>query len=250
MRNELNEMDFKNLLSFRTGAVTFDNPVSIGLHGEKLEEGLIRTYPIDTTMRYIKSYFRLSNNEIFKVEGENGIWRIIVKIYDDKRNHKLLDRAMRLCGYFPAHYDRRNTDDGYVLVQYKSINDEDVSAQLRKEEQYLVHVTPTYNEEKILKMGFSPKCKNSIFNYPDRVYFSVGSTPSSEILTMLKILSTVNNSEGDTKNYTYFVVDISKISENVKFFRDQNYKNGVYTTDNIRPDCIVAKQNINVDTLN
>lgn len=247
MRKELNEMDFKNNLSLRQGSVSFDNPVSIGLQNEKLEEGLIHTYPIDTTIRYIKEYFGLDDSEIYKRKGENGYERIFVRMYDDKRNHTIMNRAMNLCGYFPSHFT--NIGNDYVAVQYESRNDEDISAELRKTERYLTHITPTYNEEKILKNGFSPKAKNFVFNFPDRVYFSVGSAAPEESLEMVKMLNFANASAGNNGKYTVFKVDLTKIPENVKFFRDQNYKNGIYTKENIRPDCIVGKIEIDVNNI-
>ena len=246
MRNFINEMDFKKNLSLRQGAITFSNPVSVGFQNKILEEGLIHTYPIDTTIRYIKEYFGLSDKEIFKGSGNNGFERIFVKMYDDKRNHKIMDKAMRLCGYFASHYTP--TEDGYVTVQYESKNDEDISHELRQNERYLTHITPTYNEDKILKTGFSPRAKNYLFNFPDRVYFSRGNAPAQESLEMVKMLSLINQSKGNNGRYTVFKVDLTKIPENVKFYNDQNYKNGVYTIDNIRPDCIVGK--IEIDTNN
>lgn len=247
MRKELNEMDFKNNLELRRTSVSYSNPVSIGLINEKLEEGLIHTYSIDTTIRYVKSYFGLSDEEIFKGDGENGYERIFVKMYNDKRNHNIMNRAMNLCGYFPSHFT--NIENGYVVVQYESKHDEDISEELRKTETFLTHITPTYNEEKILKYGFSPRAKNYVFNFPDRVYFSVGSAVPKESLEMVKMLSLTNASKGNDGNYTVFRIDISKIPENVKFFKDQNYKNGIYTTENIRPDCIIDKIRINTNNI-
>ena len=247
MRAELDGMDFRKNLELRRGSVTFGNPVSIGLQGKKLEEGLIHTYPIDTTIRYIKEYFGMDDSEIFKGNGENGYERIFVRMYDDKRNHKIMDRAMNLCGYFPSRYTR--CVDSYVIVQYESRNDKDISEELRKTERYLTHITPSYNEGKILKNGFSPKSKNYVFNFPDRVYFSVGSTAPEESLRLLKMLSLTNDSEGNDGWYTVFMVDLRKIPETVKFFRDQNYKNGVYTRENISPDCIVNSVRVNANDI-
>lgn len=246
MRKSLNEMDFKNLLELRRCSTTFDNPVSIGLYGGKLEEGLIHTYPIDVTIHYIKEYFGLDDEEIFKGNGENGYERIFARFYDDKRNHVIMDRAMNLCGYFPAHFTKSN---GYVVVQYESKHDENISEELRKTERYLTHITPTYNVEKILKNGFSPKSKNYVFNFPDRVYFSVGSAVPKESLEMVKMLAFSNASKGNNGKYSIFKIDLTKIPENVKFFKDQNYKNGIYTTENLRPDCIVDRLDIDVNNI-
>ena len=247
MRKALNEMDFNNSLELRQGAVTFDNPVSIGLRGAKLEEGLIHTYPIDTTLRYIKEYFGLSDSEIYKGDGENGYERIFVRMYNDGHNKKIMGKAMSLCGYYPAHFT--DTLDGYVVIQYESKHDENISEELRKTERFLTHITPTYNVEKILKNGFSPKSKNYVFNFPDRVYFSVGSTIPQESLELVKMLAFTNASAGNDGKYSVLKVDLTKIPEGVKFFKDQNYKNGVYTTENIRPDCIVGKVDIDVNKL-
>ena len=53
-----------------------------------------------------------------------------------------------------------------------------------------------------------------------------------------KMLSLANKSKGNTGEYIAFLVDLSKVPKDVKFYPDSNCKNGVYTTDNIPPTAI------------
>lgn len=235
MRSMLDEMNYERNLSLRVKQVSYSNPVSVYMN---LDEGLIRTYPIGTAIRYIKDYFNLKDDEIREVSGEQGINRIVVTMYDDKRNHKLMDRAMGLCGYFPSFYDRKY--DGTVSVQYEAKFDNDVTEEIRRKFESIVHATPEYNLGKIRRIGLVPKSKNELFNFPDRIYFLAGA-PVGDALDLIKMLCNVNSSKGNEGRYALLKIDVGAVPENVRFYKDQNYAYGIYATQNIPPACIVGE---------
>ena len=109
---------------------------------------------------------------------------------------------------------------------------------IRREEKNLFHLTPLYNKQKILTGGFSPRCRNEIFKYPGRIYFIRGSAGEEEIINLGIQLSQDNNSRGNDLHYVVFDIDVNKIGDEVKIYKDPNYKNGVFIDENIKPDCI------------
>ena len=196
---------------------SYSNPLTIAMFNPKLlEEGLIKTYPIEKTVSYIKSYFNLRDVQIKVLECDSGIEQIMVN----------------------------NISGGLVWLQFEPKIQNDISQQLRKEETFIYHITPAYNRGKILKIGFSPRSKNSLFNFPHRVYFIRGSVSDRQIKTIGEQLCNANNSEGNDGSYVLFIVDLNKIPENIPFYFDSNYEYGVYTNSNIKPDAIVDVKEI------
>lgn len=220
-------------------AATYSNPVTIAMMSH-INEGLIHTYPIEKTIKYIKDYFGFSDKQIVPKLAENGVYHIWVCIPNVENNLNLVTRAMSACGYYlGSPREEAIPRDEWVWLQYEPKNQEDASKQIREEETTLLHLTPIYNLGKILHIGFSPRCKNELFNYPSRVYFLRGSTTKEDIINIGEQLCDSNSSLGNTGNYALFTIDISKIPNNVKFFLDPNYPYGVYTNSNITPSAIV-----------
>lgn len=217
---------------------TEDNPISIFMH-TPLREGMYRTYPPQTTVRYMKEYFDLSNDEI-GIDTQNSSQRIIIQILNYAENIQDVIKGMNLCGYFlamPKYFDGFKEGEKLTLT-FEARNSLDIRKEIESDE-VLYHITPKYNLEKILRFGFTPKTKNGLFNYPHRVYFLRGNLDPEEIINLGQELCYNNNSYGNDGKYVLFQIDISKIPQNVTFFYDPDYKNGVYTMSNIPPDVII-----------
>ncbi len=219
----------------------YSNPLSIAMLNPKLlKEGLIKTYPIEKAAAYIKSYFNLRDIQVKIVEGENGVQQLLVMVPPIADNIKIMEKAMNYFGYYlAAPKEKTDIPGSLVWLQFEPKIQDDISIQLRNEEKFLYHITPAYNKDKILNIGFSPRTKNSLFNFPNRVYFIKGSIDEKQIETIGRQLCDANKSEGNDGSYVVFVVDLDKIPENIPFYADSNYKFGVYTNSNIRPDVIV-----------
>lgn len=227
-----------NYARIRKPAV-FSNPLTYRLH-EDLNEGLIRTYPIDKTISYVKYYFDLEDDKIKKI-NIYGIEYIVVEITDIGENRKLMEKAMNLCGYFLSYQIPSREHKNNIVMQFEPKYQEDITDELRQEERYLYHITPRYNLKDIKKSGLLPRAKNDFLKYPGRVYFIKGSTDDdNEILGMGYDLFDNNKSKGNKGNYAILLIDITKIPSDVKFYEDGSYPYGVFTYDNISSDCIVG----------
>ena len=214
-------------------SASYSNPLTI-LMANSLHEGLIHTYPIDKTISYIQSYFGLTSQQIKPINAENGINHIQVIIPTIGNNLELMERAMGLCGYYLG-FPSRNSIPSNVLVrlQFEPKNQMDNSTQIRSSETTLLHLTPLYNKKKIQAIGFSPRCKNELFNYPSRVYFLRDSLSLNDVRNIGLQLFQANNSLGNNGDYVLFTIDLNKIPTDVKLFLDPNYPYGIYTTSNV-----------------
>lgn len=230
-----------------THAAGYANPLTISmLNRSKIDEGLIRTYPINKTISYISSYFNLHPHQIVKkVSAQNGISHILVFIPSIKDNVQVMIEAMRSCGYYLGSPKLENIKPNiWVKLQFEPKIQEDNSEQIRNEERTLMHLTPIYNLRRIQSIGFSPRCKNELFNYPSRLYFLRGSLDRNEIMSIGKQLCDANSSVGNEGKYALITIDLSRIPSEVKFSLDPNYPYGIFTTNNIRPEVIIDVEEI------
>ena len=187
MRKLIDEMDFVNLkspdinpldLTNRFGEMSFNNPVSIYFlkncyDGEFINEGIIRTYPIDKTIEYVKNCFKLDDDDIRKVKLENNKENILILIPNVANNIDVVKKAFNVCGYHFSKIAKRKTFDGieWITMMFEAKFQTDDSKTIRKQETHAYHITPFYNKKSILKIGFSPRSKNKLFEYPGRVFF-------------------------------------------------------------------------------
>lgn len=229
-------IDYRKIIK----CASHDNPLTTDME-LLLSEALINTYPVDKTVEYISSYFDFipEQIEVYKSEAENNIFHIIVYIPVINDNLKLLEKAMSLCGYYLGWPKREKIIEGqFNKLQFEPMIQKDESKIIRKEEDKLLHLTPYYNVGKIKHIGFSPRSKNYVFEYPGRVYFMRGSTDEELIKSFGERLCTKNKSEGNNGEYALITIDINKIPENVKMYYDPNFTFGIYVTENIKPNVI------------
>ena len=242
--NSLSE-DELNKLCIRYAEIThaagYANPLTISmLNKSKIDEGLTRTYPINKTISHISSYFNLHPRQIVKkVSAENEISHILVFIPSIKDNVQVMIEAMKSCGYYLGSPKLENIKPNtWVWLQFEPKTQEDNSEQIRNEEKTLMHLTPINNLRKIQSIGFSPRCKNELFNYPNRLYFLRGSQDKNEIMNIGQQLCDANSSVDNEGKYALITLDLSRIPSEVNFSMDPNYPYGIFTTNNIRPDVI------------
>ena len=218
----------------------FKNPLTIEMSKYQLFEGLVRTYPIDKTISYIKDYFRLEDWQISKQVGENGIEKIFLNISTAEGNFELVKRAMGLCGYFLAWPKEEDVPlNTFAQLLFEPRIQQNVFDRIRREERTLYHLTLDYNIDKIMHIGLSPRCRNKLFNFPNRIYLFRGSCDKNTIYNVGKQLNHYNNSLGNNGRYILIKLDLNRIPNNVPFYYDVNFKYGVFTNSNIDKNAII-----------
>lgn len=246
---EPNRVLLEHVLPYGYLTVSDTNPVTID---GNINEGLIMTYPIDTTIRYIKEFFNLSEWDIKKVTLANEIEGIHVIVGDIGKNKKLMTNAMNSCGYhfsriYSEYFDEHNGINYLTMEYLPKFQEEDVSDEVKKTEPCLYHITPEYYEGKIKKIGLTPKTKNPLSKYPDRVYLLRGSAGEEYIKNLGTALFDVNDSEVSKNKYTVFILDTEKVCEKVKLFKDPQSNNGLWTYGNIPPETIKGVKHLDFD---
>lgn len=186
--------------------------------------------------------------EIQNITASNGI-NIICIIADINRNCDLVIDAMKQMGYF------KSVKNDNVIVQYgMTFRVMQFEPLVQKTENDLIrsmkavfHITPTYNAENIEKNGFIPQSKNSVFNYPDRVYFVKGNTYPYRILEIVQMLSDSNFDQRNDGSYTIFMVDLKKVPLEINFYLDPNMEESCFVEEKVPSMAIMRKMDIHVE---
>lgn len=214
-----------------------------------LTEGIFRTYPAETAVSYIKKLFGIDDNMIRIVSSRGSLpeeKRIQVLFYDDYGNRDRMKKAMGLCGYVLSKGTVQS--NGYAEEIYIPIQQPDLNGIVRQFK-FITHISPQYFRDKILKNGFIPKSTNTVFSYPDRVFFFRGNAPFEEMLFQAFDFDKKNKKKQNSHVYTFFNINTKKIPEGVKFHTDLTYPFGIYTNDNVPPNCIEAYRDLDLKEL-
>lgn len=226
---------------------SIDNPLSYLMRNSTLNEGIVNSYPIDVTIRYLNNYFNKDKQRIFvrKANGLNKKNKITIDFPNSNNNFEVLNKTMNFCGYFLSFPTKENLlkdKNSWVIAEYEALHDKDDTIQIRNEEVALVHITPNYYLEKIKQQGFVPRDRNNLFSYPGRIYFLRASLNDDEILNFAWNLLITNKNQTHNGLYNFIWIDLNKVNKDVKFYLDGNLENSVFTMDNIKPDCICEIQ--------
>lgn len=252
----LTENDLKNIVGDSVNNIlsdflptkrhaSFDNPISRSMR-LPLSEGLIKTYPLEKTISYIKAYFNLSDDDIYPLHAENGREQIAIKVPIVGNNLELVKKAFALCGYYLGYPKDENIQSNKIYeLQFEKKYDDDFSKELKEHETTLYHVTPIYYAEKIKRIGITPRSRNKEFGYPDRSYFVIGSARPILPYLVWELYASAENKLHNGK-YAAFSIGLNKVPKEMRFYLDPNSKYSVYTYENIAPNAIIGVEEISV----
>lgn len=214
-----------------------------------LYEGLIKSYSAEKVSMYVMRYF---SDDVVKarVRNRNGVEIVEVFIPKDERYLEQVKKIMEYpCGYTLARIGIR--DDIQQMKLFfepkfqKSINDE------ISEHETLIHISPYYNRDKIIKYGFSPKFKNNMFNYEGRIYFFSTLSKIENILALSADIALAKDSEKTKNVFDFYYVNPQELvkDEKVEFHRDSMLSDAIayWTYDNIPPTYIIDVKRFKCD---
>lgn len=202
-----------------------------------LAEAEYATYPIYTTIEYVSKALRIPLNQFSVFEKKDGTDVIKLLTINDEDVIEEIDKAMHLCGYYKGYSDFFKKDKRFLLNTYEPKYSDTVNDDVF-EEKFLYHLSPLPYKNRILKYGLVPKSSNSVFKYPDRTYFFLGSNGKEEVKSWIPVFKQKNKKYGD-KPYCLYTIDVSRIPRNIDFYSDPNLKNAIFTMDNISPKAII-----------
>ena len=215
--------------------VTDDNPISLYLNDFIIKEGLIHSYNPYKLIRYVCKALDIDESVVNMVEL-NGNIRISYTLPYNENFIKNLNKAMSFGGYHFVHMTPYSLIHGWCVVVYEASHLINIANDVRNNFQYLYHITPLKNIEKIKKIGLKPSSKNNKFKYPKRTHFLI-IHPSSA----LDFVEDLILNKGDS-DWMILTIDLSKVNKYVTFHYDTACNIGVYTTDNIQPSAIINIQ--------
>ena len=112
----------------------------------------------------------------------------------------------------------------------------------------IMHLTPRYNVENILKNGLVPKSENYKFKYPNRVYFFMGDTPYPIVNKYGKKFCKNSKNPLNDGVYVLLSIDTNKLRESgIQLFYDPNMEYGCFTEEPIPADFITPLGEFNYD---
>ena len=265
MRELLNEMSFKEKIeldekyALRNHTLVLENerPNQMVFEDVVLEEGLIRSYPVDKTLAYLNRCIQTPLIQASVVRCGNGVQGIQVSYPEYADNKEVITDILNSCGFYYS-YDKDTYTETFGtheivfhIALFEPKFNEEVDG-LRNEEKVLYHITHTSNEQRILKQGFTPRDNGSEMTYPPRIFFGRGSDGKQKALYMgvnlyTKRIGRYNKEDSQRNNkdsrrndqYTLFTVDVAKMPNNIRFYGDPGSYTGVWTNDNVPPNCIV-----------
>jgi len=145
----------------------------------KLYEGLIKTYPVNSTIKKIKKEFV---DSMTSVEKSNGTESILVYLKNNSETDRLV-KTMSVYGWFLA---KPKPGERFIIKTINNVNyyefrfeakfDVNSSESIyhangNNKPTFLYHITPAANMNNILTNGLSPKSNSKLGYHPERIYF-------------------------------------------------------------------------------
>ena len=231
----------KQYVDFETLIVvppTFGDPLFKNSKKRRLNEGVKKSFDIQTVRKSIMKKYELKDWQFKLTEAANEI-KIALIVPHLGSNNELVIEDMKSLGYYDCDswFIKR---DGmiYAVIRFDPQYPKDITNEVGKM-QYIKHLTPRYNVESIKKNGFIPLHKNDVYKYPPRIHFFKDDTTDEDIDAIGQDLCESNSNSKNNGEYVLFTLDVSKIPNDVKFIGDSCCELAVCTEDAIPYDTVV-----------
>ena len=216
----------------------------------RIDEGLIKTYPPQKTKDYVIRKYDLDDNQVQIQPIDNGIMTteficIIVPKSIDNNTIGSIKHDMKTCGYFLNRPQKQIENTPYIGLVFEPKFSKDISDIVREKYKYLYHSAPKIYLESIKEKGLVPKSKNSLFLYPDRTFLMTGDWLTNTQVNALKNIQDVRSRNANRKNpkermeYILIKLQVSKLPPDIKLYCDPMTQDAIFTYDNIPPNAII-----------
>lgn len=190
----------------------------------------------DEAVFNIRRRYRLDERCFYKQENCNKV-AIYILIADIGNNNELIRKDMEKLGYFVGAESQRANFHGmnFKVIQFEPYSQyqDDETEGIKKYNKFLYHWTPFYNLEDIKEYGLIPSHKNSLFNYPPRVYLIKSGIPDDYLEYFGEKLYFSNKDSRNNGKYVLLKIDIQNLDDNIRFYLDPNSEIGIYTEQTI-----------------
>ncbi len=207
----------------------------------KLYEGLIITHSIENSISILQN----NDYKIFKVDKDkNTIELKIIKLDNIDKLFPLINNL----GWFVSQFQIKYL--GNKDIQKRKFNEELFNKVLLSDYEYLIlileakydieinkdklnfiyHITSEINLKKIKEKGLYPKSKSKRDKHLNRIYFITDLKNTEKLIKNLGSYS--------AEPLIILKMRVSDLLSNIRFFKDPNFIDGIYTLDNIQPEYI------------
>ena len=207
------------------------------LNYNKIEEDVNYSRPLSEVRADMMAKYQWDPWQFVVTQISNNI-EIALLIPDYNQNIPTIISDMNKNGYFKG-YERS------VLINnlpYKELRFEPLYQESERNTVInmgmIFHSTYKNNIPNILQNGLIPDSKDPKFTYPKRVYFSKFTSDIRKICDITVQLANVNHK--NVLDYCIITIDTKKIPDNVDFYFDPIYENGIFTNDIIPTECIMS----------
>jgi len=222
-----------------------------------INEGLIKTYDIDITID--KSDYFLSKLKIkYSIEKNISNDKIHLLIQDFNlifNNLDILDNIetyfINISGWFPSSISIENIhgmenrflyDKNYLITNSDFIKNLKITFESKFDKEYnlnsMYHLSIKQFKNDILKKGIIPKDKSKKTIHPNRIYLSDTIQGCINLIPQMNVYySELKYKNRNLKiNSDWIIYEID--TKSIILYKDPNYINGYYTTNNIPPNKI------------
>lgn len=226
-----------------------------------MEEGLIKTYPIENVIDSISGLFDLYagdditernkvlygldqnedteyNGTIEYTSAKNKTKRIEIKVNNETYNQADFDKYFLKYGWFCGYSDNLFGYSNIVRFVYEKKFDIDVTDSI-KEREYIYHICPNIYLSRINQRGLVPRFSSwNVFKNPERLYFFIDELSHDDFVKWVKHFKEGKKIYSGNGGWSLLKVDVSKLTNGPTFYFDPRMKNGIYTMDSISPENI------------
>ena len=174
-----------------------------------------------------------------------------VIVPNSEANIKVISNYMRKNGYFFLRSAFRQLEedepqsqsaDTICIMFFCPVKMKDVSAEVRKMGDDLLHITAKSNLESILRDGLKPQARTGLSDiyYPPRIYFFSALAPHEYVNEYSEMLSKEHNDE----DMVCLSIEVSQLPADMKIYYDPLIgKYAVFVEDSIPPKAIYIVDN-------
>ena len=209
---------------------------------QSLRKALGKIYRISSWQVEVRDLHKLGYDQVYFKYGYNSKRFIDIIVADINKNRSLISNAMDEWGYVLIREVRQIAEECVMVhMFYVKKNPEPITEEIMNNYEFLYHMTPETNTERIIKIGLIPKprngtAKDSGITYPPRIYMSTDIDFLKEYIRTLII-------DHDTEDFSIIKIETAKLQKNIKFYLDPLFgRPCIYTENSIFPNAVSLEE--------
>lgn len=212
----------------------YGSPIRYRNNKVKVSEQIERTtYPYEEVKNVLERDLHFESWQVIEQQGSNDM-KVILLLTDIGKNIDIVISKMKTLGWFNAEMSDVSLYNGIpiIAITFDPMYQSSVNDDVRKLK-YLFHVSPAYNKESIVQHGLIPLSQNSAFNYPPRIYLVKPTIPQIVMQDFVGELCYNNTNPKNNGIYSLYQIDVDKIPDNIEFYLDPRFEDGVFVDKSI-----------------